>query len=471
MGRNYSAMVLGGLATQLLTFLVSVSIARILQPTNYGLFVFGFNFAQWFTIFIDLGLDSVLTIEVAADHSKADDYMTAVALIRILPLLGGLAALAVTVQLVLADPTARLVTFLLGTSILVGTFLQLFGAVFRAFERMEYLALLGVLTQVLTTAGVLALLFLGFGLLPISFVYLAAILAYAAVAVAICRRKFAWFSHRLNWKVVSHILRMTGPFAADDVVSAFMSSAGTVLLTILVSPAATGIFNTAFALIVAFQMHMTVYSSTALPAVSRFRKEASEKVGVTLRKGQKLFFILGAPLALGGFYYRQSLLTLIYGPGYAASGLVFGILVWALAVWTATAGVGMTLAATGRQWVNMVMGILGVGINLVLCFALIPTWGPPGAAVAFLASTTFVAVGSSVAVHRLVSPVDLPGTVVRPVVAAAMMFLFLVAVAPSFFVGLVTGVLLYFALLYLLRGINREDLDLLKQVTRGALFQ
>lgn len=470
MGRNYSALALAGVVTQGLTLLVSITLARALQPANWGLFLFGFNFPQWFTILVDLGLDSVVTIDVAADRHRASDYMTAVAVIRLIPLITGLASLAVAVHFVLADPSAQLVTFVLGAAILLGTFTQLFSGIFRAFERMEYLAFLSVLAQVLTTVGVLVLILLGFGLLPIAFVYLGAIFVYAAVALVITRRHFPWFSQHIDRKVLAHILRTTGPFAVDDIVSSFMVSGAPVLLTIMAGETQTALFGAAFAIMTALRYPLTLYYTTALPTMSRFHEESREKLGIALRKSQKLFFILGAPMAFGGWYYRETILQLIYGAGYAGSGASFGILVWAVAVSTATLGVGMTLAATGRQRLNVVIGSTGVVMNMVLCVVLIPFWGPVGASVAFLASTVCVAAASTLAVHRLVIPVDLRGTILRPTLAGGVLLLLLIVFSPPLWVGVGAGALGYFAILLALRGIDRDDLDLLRQVTRGALL-
>lgn len=470
MGRNYSALAIAGVITQGLTLLVSITLARYLQPSNWGLFLFGFNFPQWFTILVDLGLDSVVTIDVAANRKRASDYMTAVAVIRSIPLVAGLASLAIAVHFVLADPSAQLVTFVLGAAILLGTFTQLFSGVFRAFERMEYLAFLSVLAQVLTTAGVLVLILLGFGLLPIAFVYLGVIVVYAAAALVIVRRRFPWFSRHVDREVIGHILRTTGPFAVDDVVSAFMVSGAPVLLTLMAGDTQTALFGAAFAIMTALRYPLTLYYTTALPTMSRFHEESREKLGIALRKSQKLFYILGAPLAFGGWYYRESLLQLVYGSGYAGSGAVFGILVWAVAVSTATLGVGMTLAATGRQKLNVLIGGIGVVMNMVLCLVLIPFWGPTGAAVAFLAATIYTAAASTFAVHRLVVRVDLAGTLLRPTLSGGVLLSLLIVFNPPLWIGVGAGSLAYFALLLALRGIDREDLDLLRQVTRGALL-
>lgn len=471
LGRNFTAVAVASLVSQLLALVVSISLARTLGVADYGLFAFAFYFPQWFTIILDLGLDSVLTIDVAADRSRSRDYMTAVALIRVVPLVAGIGALWLSLQFALSDPFARLVTFIFGVSILIATVSQLFSGVFRAFERMEYIALITLLGQILTTGGVLGLLFLGYGLLPIAVVYLIVSVVNTIVAMYLCHRKFSWFTRSPKPGSVRHVLRTTWPFAADDMVSAFMTSSGPVLLTLLLSSTATGIFNAAFGLMSALRYPLTQYYFIALPTMSRFHSERNGKLGLTLRKSQKLFFIFGLPMTIGGWFYRDAILRLFYGPGFEASGASFGILVFAVGISTAAVGVGMTLAATGRQKINMTFGLIGAAINLGLCLFLIPTWGPEGAAIAFLCATAFTSTAGMIAVHKLVTRVDVWGTMARPSLACGMMFLVLSLTNLPFYYGVPLGAAVYFPLLLLLRGFDREDWNLLRQVTRGALFR
>src|SRR3990172_2501819 len=71
LGRNFSATAVGQLVSQVLTLLMSVILARALGVVSYGVFVFAFAFPSWLLLIVSVGLDAVLTIDVAADRSKA----------------------------------------------------------------------------------------------------------------------------------------------------------------------------------------------------------------------------------------------------------------------------------------------------------------------------------------------------------------------------------------------------------------
>jgi len=451
---------------------VSVTLARTLGVDAYGVFVFGFAFPNWFLILVGLGLDAVITIDVAADRSRAPRYLTAVAVLRLPLLVGTLLALWIAVHFALTDPVEQLVTFILGTSTIVSQFSQMFPSIFRAFERLEYVALLSVLAQIITTIAVLALLFAGYDLIPVSLTYLAVSILIMVASMVLCYRRFAWFAPRVDKALVGTILREATPFGLADGMQAFLLSGGAVLLTLLGSPISTGIFNAAFAITNALRTPLNLYSVAALPAMARFHAEAREKLRITVQKSQKLFFILGLPIAVGGWYYREAVMTLFYGSEFFGSGDSFGILVFTMATSATALGAAAALSATGRQKINLYIAIVGAGLNIGLDLVLIPSLGPVGAAWAFLVASLFMAAASVAMLARFGVKVDMMDILLRPSVAAAVMLLALFSLPiPHLVIGIGVGALVYFATLVLIRGIGRDDWDLVKQIVQGALFR
>ncbi len=239
-GRNFGAIAFAQVFSQILTLLMSLAIARTLGVEQYGIFVFGFAFPSWFLLVVSLGLDSVLTIDVAADRSKAGSYLTALVVVRIPLVLVTIASLWIFVQLILSDPFARTVTMILGMASILATYATTFRSVFRAFERLEFGALVTFVERSITTAGVLLLLLLGYGLLAVSFVFLFGSVVNLILLMFITRRRFIWFERRVDPSTVARMIKKTVPFALYAVASTFLYTSGPVLLTILQDPTATG---------------------------------------------------------------------------------------------------------------------------------------------------------------------------------------------------------------------------------------
>src|SRR5437899_929119 len=106
LGRNFAAVATAQFVAQLLTFVLSATIAITLGPSTYGLFVFGFAFPSLLLLLLSAGLDEVIAIDVAAKPSRAGSYLTTVALLC-LPLAAiSAAALCISLSFLLDVPFA-----------------------------------------------------------------------------------------------------------------------------------------------------------------------------------------------------------------------------------------------------------------------------------------------------------------------------------------------------------------------------
>src|SRR6266545_3303087 len=457
-GRNFATTAFAQLVAQVLTLLVSVVLARMLGVAVYGVFVFGFAFPGWFLLLVSLGLDDVMSIQVAADRSRASRYLTLVSLLRLLLAAIAILALWVGTQLVLDDPTARMVTLILGVSSVVTTYATTFSSVFRAFEKFEYGALITIAERSVTVSAALVVMFLGFGLVEVSLAFLAGSFLMLILSAVTARRKFAWFIRRVNAREAKHIVKSAIPFGLNNVVATFTYT--------------TGIFNAAFTLVLALFSFLSIVSIAALPMMSRINEQSWGRLPSVLNQIQRLSLVIGVPMAFGGWLYAAPIITTFYGDAFLESAQSFRVLILSFAVETAVMGIGPALAATGHMNVRLYIGAVGAAIMIVLSALLIPPLGPVGVAYAFLASCIVVAILSAAAIQRYVAPLRATGTLAKSIFAGTLMALVLVAVPGlSLWIGVLFGGLVYFVALFSVRGMSAEDRIVLWNALRGALFR
>ncbi len=471
-GRNLSSVALATLTTQILTLFVSIVLARSLGIEQYGIFVFGFAFPSWFLLLVSLGLDSVYSIEVAGDKGKAGRYLTTIALLRLPLVLVAILMLWIFTHLLLSDPFARTITLLLGIAAIVQTYAGTFTSVFRAFEKLEFDAIVHIVERATTTAIVLLLLVLGYGLFEISFVYILGGILTLVLSLVLVRRRFVWFSRAVDRVGLSTILKLAAPFALGGVFATFSNTTGPVLLTLLLNPVATGEYNAALSLLFALISFLTLYHFVMVPTMSRMNRETPDRLSTVLQQSQKLAFIFGLPVALGGWLYAEEIMTLFYGDAFREAASSFQVLVFLAAVFTAVLGCGTVLSATGRQRLNLYISIAVAATVISLDFILIPTWGPVGAAYAFLAAGLLGSILRFIVVRRLVARIDPWTTYGRTFVAGVTMVLVLYFLTGlSLWSGVAFGGFLYFFLLFIIGGITRQDWRVIKEALRGAFFR
>ena len=472
LGRNFGVIAAAQAVSQILAFVVSLSVARALGVEEYGVFVFAFAFPSWFVMFVSFGLDAVLTVDVAADRSRAGSYLTAVTAIRVPLSVAAAIALWIALQFVFPNPSHRLVVFVIGISSLLGAFLGAIPALFRAFERLEYSAFVSVVGQAAIAGSALALLAFGFGVFQVSLVFLGGTLLNAALSLALLRTRFVWFERKVDRVLMLRVLRRAIPFILGAVVGTLMATAGPVLLALLVDPVATGHFSAAYALVVAVLAPLSIYNMVFLPAMSRLSRESPALVPRVILKSQKLFFVLGFPAAIGGWFYAKDLVTLFYGEGFLESALSLEILILTVAVSTALLGISTALTATNHQTLNLGIGAVATTANVVLCLALIPRYGHVGASYAFLGATLLGGVLDAFAMKRLLARPDFRETLARPVLAGlGMVALLFILQTPALWIGVMAGGSFYFGVLLALGGARKEDWSLVRSALRGAFFR
>ncbi len=471
-GRNFVTTAFAQLVAQLLTFGVSIVLARKLDVSAYGIFVFGFAFPSWFLLLISLGMDEVMSTQVAAHRSEAGRYLTLVGLLRLGLAAVAMVALWVATQFVLADPLARTITIVLGASSIITTYAGTFVSVFRAFEKFEYAALITIVERSFTVGVALVLLFLGFGLYEVSLAFLAGSVLMLVLSAGLAGRRFAWFTRGVDPRDVSRVVRLATPFALFNTVGTLTYTVGIVLLTILRDPESTGLFNAAFTLLLALFSFLSIVSLAALPMMSRINHESRERLAAALYRIQRLSVVVGVPLALGGWIYAGPIMTTFYGSKFLGAADSFRVLVLSFAAETAVMGTGPALAATGHAKQKLYIGTVGAAITIVLSVALIPPLGPLGVAYAFLASRIVSAVLSVLAIRRYVAPLRATETAAKSIFAGMVMGFVLMAVPGlSLWTGVLLGGLVYFAALLAVRGMSVEDRAVVWNAIRGALFR
>ena len=468
-GRNFGFAALGQLVAQVFTLVLSIFVARRLGVSAYGIFVFGFAFPSWFLLVVSLGLDEAISKNVAADRSRASRYLTTVLLLRLL--LGAIALVAmwVGIQIVLTDPLARTVTMLLGTASVIAAYANTFTSIFRAFERFEYPALVTVIERSVTVGISLVLLLLGRGLLEVCVAFLIGSLTTLALSGIIATRKFAFFARTVNAQTLEEVVKTAIPFGLANAVATFVYTTGLVLLTILRDSASTGLFNAAFTLLFGLFSFLSILSSTLLPMMSRLSQESRRRLATALQRIQKLALIGGVPLALGGWFYADAIITLFYGPAFLPAADSFRILVFSFCVDTAMMGNAPALAAIGQMKLVLYIGCVASVSTITLSLLLIPPFGAVGAAYAFFASHLLAAGLGALAVRRLIAPLGTSRMMVKSVFAGFVMLFVLVAIPPlPLLLGVAAGAGVYFAVLFAIRGASKEDRALVGEALRGA---
>ena len=178
--KNTIYLTVATVGQKFLAFFYFALIARMIGVENTGKYFFVVSFTIIFSIFIDLGLSSVLTREIAKNKEKAGEYLGNILTAKIFFFILTYFAVALTVNFLGYSAETKNMVYLAGLVMFFDSFHLTFYAVFRGLHNLKYEAMGVMVGQLVTiTFGGLSL----FWGAPLYFLIIALILGSAAVFV------------------------------------------------------------------------------------------------------------------------------------------------------------------------------------------------------------------------------------------------------------------------------------------------
>lgn len=433
-GRNLALKGVGEILPRLSLVALFIIAARGLGAADFGRFNYAANLAGLALVGMDLGLNLLLTREVARQPQELGRWLGSLLAIKLV--LAGviIAGLALALRL-LGDPEAGLVLAVAGLQALWGLS-ELGAAGLSGSERMGREALAKVLGRLVALALAGGLLWQGAGLWGLVAGLAAGNLVAALTCLGLARPLSPW-RVRLDRAFLGRLAKDGLPLALTGIFTLVYSRVDVVMLTALGRPwAEVGWYTAAVRVTDALAMLAGLVAAALLPVLADLAGRRAAQFAELYRQGVGLTLLLGLPTGVGLLMQRQAVTALVFGEQYAPGAAAF----WWLAPGLALVFVNYiqlnTLYALGRQRLTALGAAASLAVNVGLNLALIPRWGYLAAAATTFASELALLLLNAWFLARvagLPGPWRLAG---RPLLATAVMALFLL-VQPGWGLGLV----------------------------------
>ncbi|MBU1145958.1 flippase [Patescibacteria group bacterium] len=460
--RNTIYLTVATVGQKVLAFLYFILIARLAGVEGTGKYFFVVSFTTIFSIFVDLGLSSVLIRETAKKREMAGKYLGNILGAKVV--LGVLAYFAVVgIINVMGYPAeTKLMVYLSGLVMLLDSFNVTFYAVFRGHQNLRYESMGVVISEVLI------IVFGGVSLI------LHAPLYFLLLALMSGSLFNFFFSSILLWKktevrpclcfdktLLISLFKIAYPFALAGIFVKVYSYLDAVLLSKMVGDAAVGFWSVAYKLTYAFQFIPMAFSAAAFPAMSAYFISDKTMLRKTFERVLFYLAIIAMPVAFGIFSLAEPLILKLYGVSYAASILPLQVAIFAVVFIFLNYPIGSLLNATDRQMTNTIIMGVCMALNVVLNVILIPRFSYLGAAISTVISHTLlftiglIFAGRVVAYNKKFIFIAL----FKIVISAGAMSAVIIYLRPYvYWVFLIPiGAIIYFVLLFLLRGMEFRD--------------
>ena len=384
--KNTVVIFVARIITSFLTFAATFYIARQFGVEDYGKYALALSFVALFTPVGDLGVDLLLTREVAKDQKSLKNILGNVLAMKIVLAGAFLGLVVLAVNLMGYPQVTRSLVYVACLSMILTVYSNSFLSSFRAFEKMEYEGLSLILAKLLTAVMVFALIFLKKSLLWMMWAQVMGAGLLFLSSLIFLRSEFRSPRLKIDFGLWRKLITGGLPFALTYFLVMVYFKIDSVMLSKMVGDEAVGAYNAACNMVFAFMIISYAIVGSLFPAIAFNYTEDREYSQKILSAGLKYSLILSLPFAFGGTFLAEKVIFFIYGPAYSASVLALRIVIWVLPVLFVTNLLGNCLGAIYRQKEVLYVALANALLNVILNLILIPRYSLYGSATATLAT-------------------------------------------------------------------------------------
>ena len=465
--KNTGILGISQVITSILGFFLLIYIARCLGEVGFGKYSFAMSFTALFIIFADIGISNLIIRELARNKELTNEYFTNVSIIKLLLSFLTFGFIALTINLIDYPRDTTYAVYLFGVYMILTSFTQMSISIFQAYERMEYTAVVMVIDKILLVPLVLFVLFSGYGLIELAYVYIFVGIVGVTLSFCIVLTKIAKPKPIINFSLWKTLIIGSIPFGLNALFGVLFFKIDTVMLSILKSDAAVGIYNAAYTPLLALGIIPGVFISALYPVMSRYFVSSKDSLKTFTVLSSKYMAIIGFPIAIGCFVLADRFIALFYLDQYSESIIAFQILALFIPLRFVSSITGTLLTSINRQSIRTVSVGLSALFNIVLNAVMIPYVSYIGASIATVLSEVLLYSVFIYFINKHYKKLELHKHFIKPLVAAFMMggFVFYFKDINLLLLILLAG-FVYFAMLLALRTFTQEDKDIFKQVVK-----
>jgi O-antigen/teichoic acid export membrane protein len=466
LAKNTLVLSISNVAILLMGLLYSMYTARYLGPERYGIISFALAFTSIFGVFTDIGLNTLTVREVARNKELAKKYFGNLLLLKIILALISSAIIVVAINFLGRDKSTIEVVYLISLSIIIGAFTGIFNSLFQAFERIEFVSIGGLLNSVLMLLGAIFLINQGFGILGFACIYIFSSTIVLVCSLIIANRNLLKPTFAVDRELILPMIREAFPFGLTALSGMIYTYTDSIMLSIFQGNEVVGWYNASYRLVLMLLFIPNVINITIFPVMSRYFTSSEVFLKLLYAKYLKFLLILCIPIGIGTTLIADKIILFVFGEMFVNSIISLQILIWTIVITFAGAAFIKLLESTNKQRVVTKVSLICVVVNISLNLLLIPCFSYIGSSIATVV-TELVLVGSVIFItYRLGYGIPIP--VMRAYLLRILFSVMIMSVYLWCFrsLGLIVLILsssiIYFIVLYLVHGIDNEDIGLLK---------
>ena len=339
---------------------------------------------------------------------------------------------------------------------------------FRTFQQMKRYSLFLVLQSYI---GVFVSIYLTYAGYNIETVVLGLLTGYAAVFIMMAILIVRYLGIGVGkWSNLREQLAFALPTIPSNVSSWIVDSSDKYVIGILIGSVAVGCYSPGYALGSILLMFLSPFA-VLLPAIlpEHYEKGDMKEVDKYLSYSMKYYLLLTVPAGVGMSVLSKPLLYIITTPEIALGGYMVTPFVCLGAIFMGMYGITNNILILEKN--TMILGKLWIVVaisNIVLNLLLVPYLNILGAAIATLLCYILAFTVTAIASKKTMRLPFNISELLKIVIASAIMGIAVYMMHPNgiinVLISIVAGVIVYFAIIFILKGITRKEIAFFKDM-------
>ncbi len=454
---------------KIISFIYFSYLATQIGPSGTAKYFFSISFVTIFSVFLDLGLSSLLNREIAKNTESDQKIFSNILGIKLINSIFIVLAIFITAQLLNYNFYLKKMIYLSTAIMLIDSFTMSFFAVLRGKHNLKFESISSVIFQLIVIiSGYLTLqktkepfLLLLVLLLASSFN-----LIYSGIVLI--------FKYRIKVKskfdkyFIKQILITTWPFALAAIFMKISGSIDSIFLSKLSSGKTLGYYALAYKLTFTFQFIPLAFVASLYPAFTHFWNYEREKLKNIFNKSLIYLSIISIPISIGVIVLAPYLIIKIYGSEFSNSILTLQILICNLPFLFLTFPMGALLNASNLQKKHtrniFITMLFSITANLIL----IPIYAQNGSASASLLATLTYLTLNTITCRTVVKInfYKITAQIVKIIISSIIMALIvkILILEVNLFLSALVGALVYPVIAYIFKVFTKKDILFLRGI-------
>ena len=477
---------IGLFLSKILIYFYRIIIARYYGPEVYGLFTLGIMILSAIVALASFGFSEGLVRYVSFYRGKKGKnkirflYRTSLLILTISGIIAGLILFFLSDFIsVTFFHNAELIIFLKIFSFLIPVFIfaNIFLAFLRAYEKIsEFSFVFNILQNVIKVAFLGLFVFLGWTTNAIAFSYFLGIFSMFVVAYFLCRYKLPQIflgydlSKEEKKQIKKEFVSYSWPILFLGVITLIFSWIDSFSIAYFMDVSSVGFYNAAFPIAALMGVAPELFRQLFLPLITKeYSRGNLEVIKELSKQSAKWIFIINLPLFIILFLFPGAVINLLFGSEFISATMALRILCISGIFTSLNLLLVNLILMAGKSKIILINLVVFSILNLVLNILLVPLFGINGAA----ASTTFVNIGMAlvlfIEVKSSVKIVPLRRKMLRilliSIIPTGILLILKSFISINIFSLVLLGAfffLLYFALIFLTRSFDRNDLEIFR---------